>query len=199
MSRKPANANLKADLVIALGKTLKKEGLEGLDVRKIANEAGCSVGTFYSHYKSLNELIIHFNGTILDILSTCMFEGISSKDSSKEVINKICKNYITFAENSYTEWLLLLEYPLTTEVPGWYKEKSDRLFQKVAITFRPILKGKKKEIEKAVKILWSSLHGICSLTLKNRLRFKTRQETLELCLELFHNFILGYRIGLDGG
>lgn len=198
MPRKPANTNLKADLVKALSKTLKKEGLEGLDVRKIAKEAGCSIGTFYNHYKSLDDLIIHFNGNTLDILSTSMFDEISSKDSSKEIINKICKNYITFAENNYTEWLLLLEHPLTIEIPAWYKDKSDHLFQKVANTFRPILRGQKKDTERAVKILWSSLHGICSLTLKQRLRFKTRQNTLELCQELFHNFILGHRIGLEG-
>ncbi len=197
MPRKPANANLKTDLVKALSKTLKKDGLDGLDVRKIANEAGCSVGTFYNHYKSLDDLIIYFNGNTLDILSACMFNEIKPSDSAKEIINKICHNYITFAEDNYTEWLLLLEHPLSIEIPSWYKDKSELLFQKVANIFHPILKGTDKDTEKAVKILWSSLHGICSLTLKNRLRFKKRQNTLELCRDLFHNYILGYRIGLE--
>lgn len=198
MPRKLANTDLKKDLVKALRKTLKKEGLEGLDVRKIAKEASCSVGTFYNHYKSLDELIIYFNSATLDILSVCMFDEIAPKDSAKEIINKICQNYITFAENNYTEWLLLLEHPLTIEIPIWYKDKSEHLFQKVASIFHPILRGSKKDTEKAVKILWSSLHGICSLTLKQRLRFKKRQNTLELCQDLFHNYILGYRIGLEG-
>lgn len=197
MPRKPVNANLKTDLVKALGKTLKKDGLEGLDVRKIAIEAGCSVGTFYNHYKSLDDLIIHFNGTTLDILAVCMFDEISAKDSSKDVINKICRNYIAFAEENYTEWFLLLEHPLMIEIPTWYKDKSEYLFKKVANTFQPILRGSEKDTERAVKILWSSLHGICSLTLKHRLRFKKKQNTLELCQDLFHNYILGYRIGLE--
>lgn len=197
MPRKPANAHLKTDLVKALRKTLKRDGLEGLDVRKIAIEAGCSIGTFYNHYKSLDDLIICFNGTTLDILSECMFDKITPQDSAKEIINKICQNYITFAEDNYTEWLLLLEHPLHIEIPAWYKEKSELLFQKVADTFHPILRGARKDTEKAVKILWSSLHGICSLTLKHRLRLKKTQNTLELCQELFHNYILGYRIGLE--
>jgi AcrR family transcriptional regulator len=197
MPRKPVNANLKTDLVKALRTALKKEGLEGLEVRKIAREAGCSIGTFYNHYKSLDDLIIYFNGSTLDILSVCMFEEITPKDSAKEVINKICQNYIAFAENNYTEWLLLLEHPLTIEIPMWYKDKSERLFQKVADIFHPILRGPKKDTERAVKILWSSLHGICSLTLKHRLRFRKRHNLLELCQELFHNYILGYRISLE--
>lgn len=198
MPRKPVNANLKTDLVKALSRTLKNEGLEGLDVRKIAREAGCSVGTFYNHYKSLDDLILSFNANTFDILSICMFDQITPKDTAKEIINKICQNYITFSEDNYTEWLLLLEHPLTIEMPAWYKDKSELLFQKVADTFHPILRGTKKDTEKAVKILWSSLHGICSLTLKHRLRFKKRQNTLELCQELFHNFILGFRIRLEG-
>lgn len=197
MPRKPKNAHIKEDLVKALRSTLKKEGLEGLEVRKIAQVAGCSVGTFYNYYKSLEDLVINFNGSTLDILSVCLFDEITSKDSSKEVIHKICRNYIAFAESNTTEWLLLLEHPLASEVPGWYKEKSDHLFQKVAQIFQPILRGEKKETERAIKILWSSLHGICSLSLKNRLRFKQRQNLLELCQELFHNYILGYRISLE--
>jgi AcrR family transcriptional regulator len=197
MPRKPKNVNLKADLIKALGTTLKKDGLKGLDVRKIATEAGCGVGTFYNYYKSLDELILYFNGSTLDRLSICIFEGITPQDSAKEIINKICQNYITFAENNYTEWLLLLEYPLAIEIPTWYREKSEYLFQQVASIFHPILRGEKKETERAVKILWSSLHGICSLNLKNKLRFKQRQNVLELCQELFHNYILGYRIALE--
>lgn len=197
MPRKPKNAHLKEDLVKALRATLKKEGLEGLEVRKIAQAADCSVGTFYNYYKSLEDLVMYFNGNTLDILSVCMFDDIKPQDSAKEVIHKICRNYIAFAECNYTEWLLLLEHPLTIEVPGWYKEKSDHLFQKVAQIFQPILRGEKKESERAIKILWSSLHGICSLSLKNRLRFKQRQNLLELCQDLFHNFILGYRINLE--
>lgn len=121
----------------------------------------------------------------------------SSRVSAKETINKICQNYITFAENNYTEWLLLLEYPLTIKIPTWYREKSEYLFQRVASLFHPILRGEKKEIEKAVKILPSSLNGICSLNLKNKLRFKQSQNVLELCQELFYNYILGYKIGLE--
>lgn len=166
-------------------------------MRKIANSAHCSIGTFYNYYKSIDDLIIHFNGTTLDILSISIFDGITPTCNPKEIINKICRNYIDFAENHYAEWLLLLEHPIGIEIPIWYRDKSEQLFKKVANFFHPIFRGKKKDTDKAVKILWGSLHGICSLTLKNRLRFKQRQNLLELCQDLFHHYILGFRIGLE--
>lgn len=175
---------------------LKAEGLDGLDVRKIVKVAGCSVGTFYNYYKSLDDLIIYFNGETLDTLKVCIFDTITPKDVPREVIRKICQNYITFAKDNHSEWLLLLEYPIKTSLPLWYQDKVDQLFQKVSLTFHPILRGQKADTDKSVKVLWSSLHGICSLTLKQKLRFSKEQDTLELCQELFHNYTLGYRIGV---
>lgn len=197
MARKHAEVDLKKELLKALRNILKKEGIRGLDVRKIAKEAGCSIGTFYNHYKSLDDLVVYFNGETLDILTISMFDRIAPSDSAKEIINKICQNYIAFAKDNHTEWLLLLEHPLKIEIPAWYHNKSEQLFQKVSEMFHPILRGDKKDVEKAVKVLWSSLHGICSLTLKQRLRSKKGQpDPLELSQNLFHNYILGYRIGV---
>ncbi len=196
MTLKNASTGSKYAFVTILRQLVKAKGLDGLDVRKIAKAAGCSVGTFYNHYKTLDDLIICFNGTTLDILTVCMFENITASDSAKEIIHKICQNYIAFAEHSHAEWFLLLEYPLKIEIPTWYKEQSEQLFQKISNTFHPILRGPRKDTEKAVKILWSALHGICSLSLKQRLRFKETQNTLELCQDMFHNYILGYRIGV---
>lgn len=196
MPRKKMHVNLKADLIKAMRTVLKVHALDGLDVRKIVKEAGCSIGTFYNNFKSLDDLVISFNGETIDILTARLFESYNPQESAKETIRRLCLNYIAFAEENHTEWLLLLEYPIKVQPPSWYQDKVDHLFQKVCAIFHPILKGPKTDTEKAVKILWSGLHGICSLTLKQKLRFTKEQNTLELCQELFHNYILGYRIGL---
>lgn len=190
---KPAT-NIKIDFIKAMRHLLKTEGLKGLDVRKIVKVTGCSIGTFYNHYKSLDDLIIYFNGETLDILKGRIFDKIDLKDTPKDIIRKLCHNYITFAEKNHTEWLLLVEHPIKIRLPEWYQDKIDQLFQQVSATFQPILKSPKADTEKAVKVLWSSLHGICSLTFKQKLRFAKKQDTLELCQGLFHNYILGYRI-----
>jgi len=196
LARRKIGPNFKDDLLKIARKVLEEEGLEGLEIRKLAKAADCSVGTFYNHYKSLDELIIHINGETVDILKNLMFKDIHTDDIAKEIIRKICIGYITYAQEHYAEWLLLFEYPIKMSLPAWYQEKVDSLFEKAAMTFYPILRGPKKDTERAVKILWCSLHGISSLTLKDKLRFSTEQDTLELCQELAHNYILGYRIGL---
>lgn len=193
--RKHTSPQTKTRLIEALRRLLIENGLQGMDVRKICKEVDCSVGTFYNNYKSMDELIIHFNAETIDILNTSLFNSIAQNDEAKEVIHKICGNYIAFAKNNHAEWLLLMEHPLTIPLPSWYQDKVDTLFQKVSNIFHPILGGQQADIEKAVKVLWGALHGICSLTLKNKLRFAKEQDILKLCQEMFHYYILGYRIG----
>lgn len=197
MPRKPTHLNIKQDLIRALRTLINKEGLDGLDVRKIAKEAGCSIGTFYNHYKSMDDLVVHFNGETLDLLQANMFDTITSNDTPKEVFKKICCNYIDFAKNSHSAWLLLLEYPISIQPPDWYENKVNQLFRKVSAIFHPILKGKKADTERAVKILWGSLHGICSLMLKSKLRFPREEDTAELCQELFYYYTLGHRVASE--
>lgn len=188
--------NLKSDLLKIARELIKSDGLDGFDIRKLVKAANCSVGTFYNHYKGLHDLIIHINGETVDRFGEYVLHDIDSKDLPKEIIRKICLNYITYAKDNHSEWLLLLEYPVNMELPEWYQLKIDQLFKKVSHIFHPILRGPKKHTDRAVKVLWGSLHGICSLILKDKLRFHHEQDTLELCQELFHNYILGYRIGL---
>jgi len=195
--RKPSNAHLKRDLLAKTRTLLEIEGLDGLDVRKISKKAGCSIGTFYNHYQNMEDLVIQFNGETLDHLKIFIFETITPYDTPKDIFQKISENYISFAKNHTSAWLLLFEHPIKTPLPDWYQDKVNALFQKVALIFHPILRGSSVEAERAVKILWSSLHGICSLTLKNKLRFAKEQDTLELCQELFHYYTLGFRVGSD--
>lgn len=196
MARKTVNQNIKKEMLVCARKLLISEGIEGLDVRKICKESGCSVGTFYNHYRSVDELILHLNGDTLDLMKVLIFENITPEDDAKEIIRKICQSYIAFAKNNHSEWLLIMEYPIKSDIPDWYQKNVDHIFQKAYTIFYPILRSEKKQAEKAVKILWGALHGICSLTLKNKLRFKSEQDPLELTQEIMNNYIIGYRVGL---
>jgi AcrR family transcriptional regulator len=196
MKRKKISPDLKQDVVKIARQILKSEGIEGLDVRKLVKAVGCSIGTFYNHFKCLDDLIIHINSETLVLLKEFIFHDIDPKDSAKDIIKKICRNYIKYAKDNYAEWLLLLEYPVKMDTPEWYQKQVDDLFKEVSILFYKILRGPKKDTHRAVKVLWSSLHGITSLTFKDKLNFPDKEDTVELCQELFHNYILGYRIGL---
>lgn len=182
------------DTLQAVNSIMKKEGAQGLTVRNIAKSAGYSVGTFYNRYKNLDELLHHINGQTVEKLEKAILQTIDSGDSAKAIINKVCTNYIQFAIENKIEWDLLFNNHVRGPVPDWYYARVEQLFKKIYELFRPVLGGTKKDIEKAVKILWSGLHGVCSLTLSDKLRLSNPCNALELCQDMFHNYIIGYRI-----
>jgi AcrR family transcriptional regulator len=192
MPRTKHNPNLLADTVKAARVVIKREGLRGLDVRKIANEIGCSIGTFYNLFKSLDDLVVHFNSVTLDLLEDALTVGITNKDSDKTVLKKICCNYLQFSRENTSEWLLLFEYQIERPTPIKYQQKIDRLFTKIQKLIHPIFGGSPDKMDDVVKVLWSSLHGICSLILRDKLK----GDPLELCLNLVNHYSVGYRVSL---
>ena len=67
---------------IAAGNEIAKtEGLAGLTARRIAKKIGCSVGTLYNVFDSLDTLIIHLNGTTFDAL----YEELKQIEASNDV------------------------------------------------------------------------------------------------------------------
>lgn len=51
------NASPKRRYIEATYNLLKREGLDGITIRKVASEAGCTSGAIYKHFKDANELI----------------------------------------------------------------------------------------------------------------------------------------------
>lgn len=196
LNKKNTTRPLKEDIITHARQILKTEGIEGLDIRKITKATGCSIGTFYNIFKCLDDLIVHINSKTLVHMKEFIFHDVQPNDVAKDIIKKICNNYIRYAKDYNAEWLLLLEYPVEMETPVWYLKQVDDVFKEIASMFHRILKGPKKDTHRIVRVLWGSLHGITSLTLKDKINFPEKEDTVNLCQELFHNYILGYRIGL---
>jgi AcrR family transcriptional regulator len=194
MARQKANRGLKTETMNALRGILRKEGLAGMNVRTISKEVGFSVGTFYNYFQNLEDLILHMNGETILILENIILETISPEDNLKTVIKKISTNYFKFAEKFQVEWLLFFQHNITGEIPEWYQNRVDELFQKIYNALSPFLGGTNKEIERCVKTLWSGLHGICSLTISNKLRFSVQYDPVEMCQDFLYNYIMGHKI-----
>lgn len=192
MARSRLSENLASDTIKAARKVIKKEGLNGLDVRKVAKEAGYSIGTFYNNFKSLDDLVVMFNSETLDLFQEALLVGIEPEDTTKKIIEKLCGNYIEFAKHNPAEWILLFEYHREGVTPEHYTQKVDKIFGHINKLLHPHFGGTQNGIKNAIKVLWSSLHGICSLTLRNKLE----GDPLDLCLNLVQNYATGYRVGI---
>ncbi len=169
------------------------EGVRELSTRKIVAKIGYTVGTLYHFFKNLDDIIMHVNGRTLDTLYQYLEERIS-KAPKQTAVQNLAHGYLDFSKKHSAEWQLLFEYPMPQDIaqPEWYEEKIANLFKLVEQSLIQQTKLPARSLPRASRVLWSGIHGICSLYHTGKLH-KTKSENAETLVD---DFIVYYLAGL---
>ena len=143
----------------------EKEGLRGLTARRVAREIGYTIGTLYNHFDDLDDLIVHMNGCTLDAL----YDALAAVELTGEPENDaraLADRYVRFVGEYPKLWSILFDHhlPEPRQLPDWHTEKILRLLGFLERALAPLFPpGRESERLHTARVLWSSLHGICSL------------------------------------
>ena len=173
----------------------RAEGLAGLTARRIAKEIGCSVGTLYNVFDSLDALILHLNGATLDALYE-MIAAVEITENAEESVKNIFAAYTAFVRGNANLWGVIFDHiwPTDYPVPDWYTGKINRLLEHLARALDPLIAtGDERKSFQAAAALWGGLHGIYSLSSAGKLGLVTPETVDELSAVLVRNFVAGLR------
>jgi AcrR family transcriptional regulator len=171
----------------------ESDGLEGLTARRIAADAGCSVGTLYNVFGNLDTLILHLNATTLDALHGRL-ASIRDIPEPEDRIRALGAEYRSFTEENPRLWDVIFEHvwPRDYELPEWYREQIQRLLALVADALEPLFpEGREAERYQAATVLWCGLHGIRSLAVTGKLGIVGAGGARELADMLIRGFLAG--------
>ena len=177
----------------AARKIAEREGLRGLSVRRIASEIGYSGGTLYNLFENLDDLVVQVNARTLDWL----YEELSRESLEEEpeaAVLELTERYVRFTRTHPRLWAMLFEHrlPEGRELPAWYYEKVARARGLLEKALEPLFgAGHDADVRHAARVLWSSLHGICSLETAGKLASTESVEVMSRSLVL--NYIAGVR------
>ncbi len=175
----------------------EKEGLRGLKARRIAREIGYTIGTLYNLFEDLDDLIVHLNGRTLDDLYQA-FVRVKLDGEPDAATRALAACYIQFTRNHPKLWDILFEHHLPDgrELPEWHGEKIRQLLGLVERALAPLFPaGQEVERHHCAIVLWSRLHGICSLESKDKL---IKTESVEAMSDtLISNYLVGLRHRTD--
>lgn len=163
---------LKADTIAIARRILATEGLSALQARRVAKEAGCSVGTIYNLYANLDDLIIVANaGTLEDLGAALAAElAATSGQSFAQRLVAIGLTYLRFAVEEENAWRAIFEHHVPNDevVPSWYRERQAQLFAIVEQLLASAITDP-AERTKTARALFAAVHGIVSLALDQKL------------------------------
>ena len=171
----------------------EKHGLTGLTARRVAKRIGYSSGTLYNVFESFTDLVIQMNGRTLDTLYDFV-TAETAEGNTEDVLRALAHRYIAFTTEQANLWSAIFEpsLPRGDRLPEWYQEKMQKLLGLVDAALAPLF-GPEHDAERwhSVELLWSSLHGICSLVSVRML--VTPQSAIAMADTLIEFYIAGLR------
>jgi AcrR family transcriptional regulator len=177
---------------------VEQDGFRALTARNVADAIGYSPGTLYNLFENLDGLIVHLNGRTLDSLHECLASaavvGVPEQD-----IKALLEEYLGYLEKSPNLWSALFEYSLPKGVtlPEWYRLKVSKVMGLVEDALNPLFgEHNQDNVSQAARILWASLHGICSLSDTGKLAVVTATPVRQMAEGLVENFVAGLKVNL---
>ncbi|EFO34169.1 TetR family transcriptional regulator [Roseibium sp. TrichSKD4] len=146
-------------------------GLDAVNIRTIAKDAGYSIGSVYKHFADVDQLIVAVNHLTLIRIRDAMTETSEAYADPLERLKALAQTYYRFARGNTNLWLALFGHHLPDDQPApeGHKDENAALLTLIGIalkTLHPELEG--AELEARVRTCFAAVHGIVALALENR-------------------------------
>ena len=191
------------DLII--GETMKlvdEFGATNITARDIAARIGYTPGTLYTHFDNLADILLHVNARILVRLKAQIQGAINSAGDPADRLLEMGYAYLGFAE-AHSHWFaLLFNHKLEPgqPAPDDLQEIVDSLFDLVRAELAALdPEATAAELELGVRALWSGVHGICALSLSDRIITQHWRSDRPVLKTLVSHFLASWsRAATDG-
>ena len=162
---------LKTGLIEAAKAIIEEEGVRGLNARNVTTRVGCALGSLYTAFEDLDDLIVHVNSQTLAQLGAVMAAEVASESEPEDVLKALARRYVKFARENYALWNALFEYADITmqEVPSWHQQEQALLIEFIkgpVMKLRPGIDPEEASIR--ARTLFAAVHGIVTFSMQSR-------------------------------
>lgn len=180
---------------------IHENGLAGLSAREIARRIDYSPGTLYNSFDNLDDLVLTVEGRMLDRLVETL-DTVPREGPADARVYKLAERYLKFADANPRLWNLLFEHHVSTDdaLPDWYRQKIRALGDRFEEVLKPLSGGlTTDQVGRAARTLWSSVHGISSLAVADKLSIVSAEEADQMVRDLVDTYLRGFRVRSAGG
>lgn len=198
-------AELKLLTVKTVIEFLQHRPINQLSLRSLAKMIGYSPGTLINLFKSYNHLLLDVSGyTLLEIEQrlTKATRNLESTTAQQliEIVLVTANQYSNFAVEHPYQWQQVFDHRLddTQGIGPAHQQRIDALF---AIIEAKILKlapnASHIEVVRASRTLWASVHGICMMSLEDKLFSPVQISNGSLIESLVTNYLNSWLTNFD--
>jgi len=146
-------------------------GMEAVNIRKIAAEAGYSVGSVYKHFADQDALLIAVNSVTLARIKDLMSEAVADVEDPLDQLKVLARTYLDFARDNGHLWTTLFGHhlPEGKAVPEWHIQENITLLAFIAAPLR-LLNPELGDDALAARsrTCFAAVHGLVTISLEAR-------------------------------
>jgi AcrR family transcriptional regulator len=186
--------DLKARLIDAAEAQIVAHGLSELKARDVTEKAGCALGTLYTGFEDLDELVLHVNARTLARLGAALREAVPDDGAPGDHLMALASGYVDFALQNLMLWKALFNHrlPEGEEMPDWYRHDHEVLIREIVAPLaqlRPDLAPDMLMLRS--KTLFAAVHGVVHLALQGRFVGAPRDQLKSEVLALVATMVRG--------
>lgn len=196
--RKP-HAELRVEALKVAEEIVVGEGLAALSARRVAGEAGCSVGTLYNVFGQLDGLIDAVNLNTLRMLGDEVSKALAKlpDDARREQrLSALAQMYLRFARTHRNRWSALFEHrgsgPPDARQDGVEKLLFARIVAAAGIDPAKVSKAE----EDSLRMLLAAIHGVVAFAVNRTVSPQDAERYVSLIVQAG---VRGYRELIEEG
>jgi len=146
-------------------------GQEAVNIRKIASEAGYSVGSVYKHYEDQDALLLAVNSVTLSRIKAVMAAAVEGIDDPLAQLKILAQTYLAYARDNRNLWNTLFGHrlPAGKEVPDWHIQENVALLGFIADPLKMLAPDLSEEaLAVRSRTCFAAVHGLVTISLEER-------------------------------
>ncbi len=168
-------------------------GFEEVSIRNIAEAIEYSPATIYLYFKDKNEIFYALHNEAFKKFNEIMATELATIADPFDRLIGMGEKYMQFAAEhpKYYEIMFIMDSPMDCEEnrEEWVEgNKALASLENLLINCQQVGRFQGQDPRVLAFSIWSYMHGMCTLSLRNRLRCYTIEDGLRIPRESFDNF-----------
>ncbi|MEM6971454.1 MAG: TetR/AcrR family transcriptional regulator [Pseudomonadota bacterium] len=158
---------LREALITAATGLIEAVGHAHLTARDVTSAAGCALGSLYTAFADLDDLILHANARTLTMLREDLERATAATEGAAS-LRALARAYARFARQRNHLWSALFIYAMEDleRIPAWYVNGHHALLTLVAGALAEIpLDEPAEALEARARSYFAAVHGVVAMSL----------------------------------
>ena len=187
--------NIRERLLQTAQSLVEDKGADYLTARKLSEASGCSVGTIYNQFSSMDELFSSLNiATLVDLQAT--MNKVATSCNAYKNLNAWLDSFVSFVLANPNRWFLLYNYHLRSgHLSPEYRQQIIRVTKMWQKSFDAVyahLSIRKRRL--ARQVLWLSLFALSSFLTTDVIDNLSMVNKKNLCKLLLNTYLAGLAV-----